>query len=118
MVYTHRHPATLIMGLIFLLIGLATGSGVLDGLIHYLHAKKYVGEMIWLGYIFGVVGIIVGAWHMWGTHEEGDLDYYLSTVAGALFILLVAMLIRWYIAPWVAVISKALGPVMGDKPIH
>ena len=118
MVYTHRHPATLIMGVIFLLIGLATGSGVLDGLIHYLHAKKYVGEMIWLGYIFGVVGIVVGAWHMWGTHEEGDLDYYLSTVAGALFILLVAMLIRWYLAPWVAVLSKAMGPVMGDKPIH
>jgi len=118
MVYTHRHPATLIMGLIFLLIGLATGSGLLDGLIQYLHAQKYVGEMVWLGYIFGVVGIVVGAWHMWGTHEEGDLDYYLSTVAGALFILLVAMLIRWYLAPWVAVVSKAMGPVMGDKPIH
>ncbi len=118
MVYTHRHPATLIMGLIFLLIGLATGSGLLDGLIQYLHAQKYVGEMVWLGYIFGVVGIVVGAWHLWGTHEEGDLDYYLSTVAGALFILLVAMLIRWYLAPWVAVISKAMGPVMGDKPIH
>jgi len=118
MVYTHRHPATLIMGLIFLLIGLATGSGVLDGLIQYLHANKYVGEMIWLGYIFGVVGIVVGAWHLWGSHEEGDLDYYLSTVAGALFILLVAMLIRWYVAPWVAVLSKAMGPVMGDKPIH
>ncbi len=118
MVYTHRHPATLIMGLIFLLIGLATGSGLLDGLIQYLHAQKYVGEMVWLGYIFGVVGIVVGAWHLWGTHEEGDLDYYLSTVAGALFILLVAMLIRWYVAPWVAVLSKAMGPVMGDKPIH
>ncbi len=118
MVYTHRHPATLIMGLIFLLIGLATGSGLLDGLIQYLHAQKYVGEMVWLGYIFGVVGIVVGAWHLWGTHEEGDLDYYLSTVAGALFILLVAMLIRWYLAPWVAVLSKAMGPVMGDKPIH
>ncbi len=118
MVYTHRHPATLIMGLIFLLIGLATGSGALDGLIQYLHAQKYVGEMVWLGYIFGVAGIIVGAWHLWGSHEEGDLDYYLSTVAGALFILLVALVIRWYVAPWVAVISKAMGPVMGDKPIH
>ncbi len=118
MVYTHRHPATLIMGAIFLLIGLATGSGLLDGLIQYLHAQKYVGEMVWLGYIFGVAGIVVGAWHLWGTHEEGDLDYYLSTVAGALFILLVALLIRWYVAPWVAVISKAMGPVMGDKPIH
>ena len=118
MVYTHRHPATLIMGVIFLLIGLATGSGMLDGLIHYFHSQKYTGEMIWLGYIFGVTGIVVGAWHLWGSHEEGDLDYYLSTVAGGLFILLVALSIRWFAAPWVAAVSKAMGPVMGDKPIH
>ncbi len=118
MVYTHRHPATLIMGVIFLLIGLAAGSGMLDGLIHYLHARKYHGEMVWLGYIFGVIGIVVGAWHLWGSHEEGDLDYYLSSVAGGLFILLVALSIRWFAAPWVATLSKAMGPVMGDKPIH
>ncbi|MCK4710705.1 MAG: putative sulfate exporter family transporter, partial [Gammaproteobacteria bacterium] len=94
------------------------GSGMQEGLIHYLHAKKYVGEMIWMGYIFGGIGILARAWHLWGSHEEGDLDYYLSALGGALFILIVAMLIRWYLAPYVAVLSKAMGPVMGAKHLH
>ena len=118
MVYTHKHPALLIMGIIFLAIGFLAGSGALDGVIHSLHAQKYAGEMVWLGYILGIIGILVGIWHLWGSHEEGDLDYYLSTVAGALFIMLVAMLIRWFVAPGVAVWSKSLGPVMGAKYLH
>jgi uncharacterized membrane protein YadS len=118
MVYTHKHPALLIMGGLFLAIGLLAGSGALDGLITYLHAKKYVGEMVWMGYIFGIIGVFVGGWHLWGSHEEGDLDYYLSSVAGALFILLIAMFIRWYFAPYIAVLSKAMGPVMGGKHLH
>lgn len=118
MVYTHKHPAVLIMGIMFLAIGLLSGSGVFDDLISYLHIKKYVGEMVWMGYIFGVIGILVGMWHLWGTHEEGHLDYYLSAIGGALFILLLAMLIRWYVAPYVAVLSKSLGPIMGDKHLH
>ena len=118
MVYTHRHPALLIMGFIFLAIGALAGSGMLDGVISYLGAKKYAGEMVWLGYILGVIGIVFGAWHLWGRHEEGDLDYYSSTVAGAIFIMLVAMIIRWFVAPYVAVLSKAIGPVWGDKYIH
>jgi len=28
------------------------------------------------------------------------------------------MLVRWYLAPFVAVLSKGLGPVMGDKHLH
>ena len=62
--------------------------------------------------------MLVGLWHLFGTHEEGRLDYYLSTVAGVLFILLIAMVIRWYVAPFVAVLSKGLGPVMEAKYLH
>ena len=118
MVYTHKSPALLIMGIIFLAIGLLAGSGQMDGLIQYLHTKKYIGEMIWMGYIFGVVGIIGGLWNLLGNHREGDLDYFSSSIAGAIFILLIAMLVRWYLAPYVAVLSKAMGPVMGDKHLH
>ncbi|NQU57259.1 MAG: putative sulfate exporter family transporter [Rhodospirillales bacterium] len=88
-------------------------------LIGYLKAKKYAGEMVVMGYAFGGIGVIVGAWHLFGTHtEEGNADYYLSSIAGAIFILLVAMIVRWYVAPWVAVMSKGLGPVMGAKYLH
>ncbi len=118
MVYTKKHPALLIMGVMFLLIGYLADSGNMDALIAYLKAKKYMGEMVGMGYAFGVIGVLVGAWHMWGTHKEGNADYYLSTIAGAIFILLIAMVVRWYVAPWVAVLSKGLGPVMGAKYLH
>ncbi|MBC8338594.1 MAG: putative sulfate exporter family transporter [Rhodospirillales bacterium] len=118
MVYTKKHPALLIMGIIFVAIAYMADSGSMAGLIKFLHAKKYVAEMVGMGYAFGAIGVVVGAWHMWGTHTEGNMDYYLSSIAGAIFILLVAMIVRWYLAPWVAVLSKSMGPVMGAKYLH
>ncbi len=118
MVYTKKHPALLIIGVVFLAMAFMTANGYLDGLNAFLGNKKYLGEVVGMGYAFGAIGLLVGAWHMWGRHEEGNLDYYLSSIAGALFILLIAMLIRWHIAPLVAVISKSFGPVMGDKHLH
>ena len=118
MVYTHKNPALLIMGIVFVAIAYMTGTGMLGGLIDYLQASKYAGEMVGMGYTFGALGVIVGAWHMWGKHSEGSLDYYMSTIAGALFILVVAMAVRWYVAPWIAVLSKSMGPVMGAKYLH
>ena len=118
MVYTKKHPALLIMGIILIAIAFMADSGAMSGLIGFLKNKKYVGEMVGMGYAFGAVGFIIGAWHMWGTHKEGDADYYLSSVAGGIFILVVAMTVRWFVAPWIAVMSKAFGPVMGAKYLH
>ena len=106
------------MGVVFVAIAFLAESGAMSGLIGYLHNKKYVGEMVGMGYAFGILGVFVGAWHMWGAHKEGNADYHLSAVAGAIFILLVAMIVRWYVAPWIAVMSKSLGPVMGAKYLH
>ena len=118
MVYTKKHPGLLIMGVIFIAIAFMADSGSMAGLIKYLHAKKYVAEMVGIGYAFGGIGIVVGAWHLLGSHTEGNADYYLSAIAGVVFILLVAMLVRWYFAPFVAVLSKGMGPVMGAKYLH
>jgi uncharacterized membrane protein YadS len=106
------------MGLVMLGIGASTTLGWQDGLIKYLAIEKLTSEMTSLPYVFGGIAVVVGLWHLMGRHIEGNLDYYLSTIAGATFILLIAMLIRWYLDPWVAVLSKALGPVMGDKYLH
>lgn len=120
MIYTHKHPALLIIGIIMLSIGITTNTGMMDGIIQHLSLKKVAGEMETLSLIFGTISIIVGLWHMFGRHDKGShLDYYGSTVAGAMFILLIAMLIKWFVAPEVAVISKSFGKV-GDtgKYIH
>jgi len=118
MIYTKKNPALLIMGVIFISIAFLADFGAMAGFIKYLGAGKYAGEMVGMGYAFGTIGILLGAWQLWGTQSEGNTDYYLSSVAGAIFILLVAMLVRWYLAPWVAVGSKAIGPVMGAKYLH
>jgi hypothetical protein len=108
MVYTQRSPALLIMGLIMLAIGASVSLGLQGGVIEYLKIDKMGWEMTSLSYVFGGIAVVVGLWHLLGRHVEGNLDYYLSAVAGATFILLITMLIRWYVAPQVAVWSKAL----------
>lgn len=118
MVYTKKHPALLIIGVLLLLLGGLTSAGLLDGLISYLSIGKKTGEITSFSYAFGLISVLIGAWYMWGTHKEGNLDYYSSSVAGGMFILLIAMMITWFVAPYVAVISKSMGPVMGAKYLH
>ncbi|MGD8911182.1 MAG: hypothetical protein PVI97_09225 [Candidatus Thiodiazotropha sp.] len=78
MVYTHKHPALLIMGGVFLVIGATAQFGLQEGVIGYLKISKYLGEMTGLAYSAGVIGVLVGLWHLFGAHREGHLDYYLS----------------------------------------
>lgn len=118
MVYTHKHPALLIMGIIMLSLGALADFSLMDSVIKYLHIQKYLGEIISLSYLFGGIAVVVGLWHLFAEHKIGHLDYYLSSVAGATFILFIAMMIRWFIAPLVAVWSKSLGPIMGAKYLH
>ncbi|WP_083234178.1 YeiH family protein [Candidatus Marithrix sp. Canyon 246] len=118
MVYTKKHPALLIMGVMMLTIALLVDFSLIDGVINYLQIKKHLSEMTYLSYLFGTIALVVGLWNYLGTHKEGHLDYYLSTVAGAMFILFIAMIIRWFVAPFVAVLSKEMGPIMGAKYLH
>lgn len=118
MVYTKKHPALLIMGLVMLAIGFATMQGLMDGVIAHLHLKKHIGEMQGMSLAFGGLAFLFGLWHLFGKHEKGSqLDYYGSSVAGAIFILLIAMIVKWFVAPEIAVISKGLGTV-GETGKH
>jgi uncharacterized integral membrane protein (TIGR00698 family) len=120
MVYTRKKPSLLIMGVILLAHGYLISAGYMGGVIKYLNIGRAAGEMTTLSYIFGAIAIVVGLWHWLGSHKEGSLDYYASAVAGSVFVLFVAMVVKWYLAPWVAVLSRALGPVAGTaaKPSY
>ena len=118
MIYTIKNPALLIMGIMLLMVGATISLGWQDSLISYLHMGKSVGEITGLSYTFGTIAIVVGMWYRFGTHQEGNLDYYLSSVAGAIFIFMIAMGVRWYLAPYIAVLSESMGPVMGAKYLH
>ena len=114
MVYTKKSPALLIIGVVLLAIWYLSDSGMMNGFYEHLAmGKKYkmMGEVTTLPLYFGILSVVVGLWQLFGSHKEGHLDYYSSSIAGGMFILLVAMLVRWYIAPEVAVISHAMGKV-------
>jgi uncharacterized membrane protein YadS len=122
MVYTKKSPALFIIGVVLLAIWYLSSNGMMNGFYEHLAmGKKYkmMGEVTTLPLYFGILSLVVGLWQWLGSHREGNLDYYSSTIAGGMFILLIAMLVRWYVAPEVAVISHAMGKV-GDtgKYIH
>ncbi|MES9956745.1 MAG: putative sulfate exporter family transporter, partial [Sedimenticola sp.] len=121
MVYTKKSPALFIIGVIMLAIWFLADSGALAPYIEHLGGQKYkyLGELTTLPLYFGVISVVIGLWQWFGSHNEGHWDYYSSTIAGGMFILLIAMLVRWFVAPEVAVISQAMGKV-GDtgKYIH
>lgn len=116
MVYTKKSPALFIIGVIMLAIWYLADSGLLAPYLEHLaHGKKYKygAELTTLPLYFGIISIAIGAWQWFGSHKEGHWDYYSSSIAGGMFILLIAMLVRWFVAPEVAVISMNMGEV-GD----
>ena len=113
MVYTKKSPALFIMGLIMLAIWSLTSADILSPYFEHLGGAKYkyLGEITILPLWFGIFSAGAGAWQWLVTQKEGSFDYYLSTIAGAIFILLIAMLVRWFVAPEVGVLSQSLGKI-------
>ena len=96
MVYTKKSPALLILGLIMLAIWYLADSGMIAPYLEHLAAGKkykYGSELTQLPLYFGIISVVIGAWQQFGSHKEGHWDYYSSTIAGGMFILLIAMLV-------------------------
>ncbi len=122
MVYTQKTPALFIIGLIMLAIWLLTENGLIAPVLDHLAAGKeyrYTDELTTIPLYFGSIATLFGVWHWLGAHKEGSWDFYSSSIAGGMFILLITMLVRWFIAPEIAVIGTSFGKI-GDtgKYIH
>ena len=113
MVYTKKSAALFLIGLIMLAIWYLTRSDILSVYINHLGGEKYkyYNELITLPLYFGVFSTVFGLWQWFGSHQKGTWDYYLSTIAGVMFILLIAMLVRWFVAPEIAVLGNTIGKV-------
>lgn len=114
MVYTKKNPALFIIGVIMLAIWYTADAGILTPYLDHLamgKTYKYLGELTTLPLYFGIIAAAIGLWQLFGSHKEGHWDYYSSSIAGGMFILLIAMLVRWFVAEEVAVISHAMGKV-------
>lgn len=91
-----------------------TDSGAMRPVLDYLasgKSYKYLDELVTLPLYFGLFATTSGLWHWLGSHREGHLDYFSSTIAGGMLILLITMLVRWFIAPFIEVISIGFGEV-------
>ncbi|MDH3563259.1 MAG: hypothetical protein OEN49_07680, partial [Gammaproteobacteria bacterium] len=95
MIYTKKTPWTLILGIIMVGYAYLVKSGALEPMIKILKTAKLTGEMVNMGYAFGAVAIVVGLWQLLAKPKEGQADYYLSTVAGLMFIMVIAFLVKW-----------------------
>src|SRR3989337_3027423 len=112
MIYTHKTIWTLIVGIIMVAFGYLVQAGVLNPMIEFLSLAKFVGkpespgEIIILPFVCGIIPIVVGRWQFAVKPKEGHLDYYLSTVAGVMFILIIAFVVKWGLDPLMHVWGK------------
>lgn len=81
-------------------------------------ADKLKGEMAYLPYLFGALAVVIGPWQLTGRHAPGDIDYYTSAIGGAIFVLAVAMAVRWFLDPLVAAWIKSAVSIFGGNDIH
>jgi len=113
MVYTQRTFWPLVIGVIMVGYAYLVQSGDLAPLIKFLNTGRYAGEMVTLGYAFGGVAILAGLWQLLVTPTEGQADYYLSTIAGVMFIMIVAFVVKWGLDPLMANWGHAARPTLG-----
>jgi len=113
MVYTKKSVALFIIGLIMIAIWYLASSNILASYIDHLGGEKYkyYSELTTLPLYFGIFSFIFGLWQWLGSHKEGVFDYYLSTIAGVMFILIIAMLVRWFVAPEIAVLGTSIDKI-------
>jgi len=113
MIYTKKTPWTLIMGVIMAAYAYMVSTGAMEPLVKFLHTSKHTGEMVMLGYAFGGIAIVIGLWQLLATPKQGQGDYYLSTIAGVTFIMLIAFVVKWGLDPLMGVWGKELKPSLG-----
>ena len=113
MVYTKRTSWTLIIGVVMAAYAYMVQNGTLDTVVKYLGTDRLTGEMMTLGYIFGGIAILIGLWQLIAKTAEGHVDYYLSTIGGVTFIMLIAFIVKWGLDPQMAQWGKAAQQALG-----
>ncbi len=99
----------------FLIIyGSIASSGILMPMLKYLHTHKSMDLQVIMCLVIGVIGLIGGIVSVVREPGDSNLDrFVLQPLPGIIFLLLLAMGIRWYVEPLVKVMSHNLAPVLG-----
>ena len=113
MVYTRRTVWPLVFGIIMVAYAYLVQSGAMGPVMKFLGTARSAEEMRILGYCFGAVGIVAGLWQLLAPPKEGEGDYYLSTVGGVIFIMMVAFVVKWGLDPLMAQWGRQAQPTLG-----
>ncbi|MEF2144535.1 MAG: putative sulfate exporter family transporter [Desulfovibrionaceae bacterium] len=105
----------LILSGVLLLYGALVLSGVFDGLFKSLHTHKAVDLMETLSFTLGGIGLAAALLRQGRMNKPmGNFDtFVLETIPGILFIVILAMGIRWFLEPVVDIASKGIEPALG-----
>lgn len=107
---------SILFGVIMIVYGFLIRSGTLDALLGYLHTHKAADLQVTLCFVLGGIGIAVGIISLLRPPGNTVFDnFILKPAPGVLFLLLLAMIIRWYFEPMVHMWSKAAAPTLGFK---
>lgn len=101
---------------IMIVYGLIASTGVLLPMMKYLSTHKSMDMQVTMCLIVGAIGLIGGIVNSIREPKDTNLDrFLLQPLAGILFLLILAMAIRWYMEPLVKIMSKNLVPILGFK---
>ncbi|WP_319467333.1 putative sulfate exporter family transporter [uncultured Pseudodesulfovibrio sp.] len=109
-------PTWIISGML-LILGVLVSSGALTGLLTTFKVHKAMDLMQTMCFVGGGLGLVTALLRQGRMNKPmGKLDIFvLETIPGILFILALAMGIRWFAEPMVKIMSDALVPVLGFK---
>jgi uncharacterized integral membrane protein (TIGR00698 family) len=107
---------SIIFGAILIAYGFLIKTGTLDALLRYLHTHKSADLQVTLCFVLGGIGIAVGIINLIRPPKDTIVDnFILKPAPGVLFLVLLAMIIRWYFEPLVHMWSTAAAPTLGFK---
>lgn len=109
-------PLLVITG-ILLAYGVLVASGAVTDLLHTFKVHKQIGLMETMSFIGGGIGLATALLRKarWNKPLTNFDTFILETVPGVLFIIVLAMSIRWFAEPMVKLASGGLEPVLGFK---
>ena len=103
-----------IMGGIMIVYALIVNTGALLPLMKSLGTHKSVDMQVTMCFIIGAIGLLAAIVNSIRQPQNTVIDrFFLQPMAGIILLLGLAMLVRWYVEPWVIIGSKKLAPVIG-----
>ena len=113
---TQQNMPVFIMSGLLLVYGLIASSGALLPMMKYLHTHKTMDLQVTMCLILAGIGLFGAVINSFREPGNSLFDrFFLQPLGGIIFLLLLAMFIRWYAEPMVKIWSAALAPVLGFK---